>query len=123
MSYYKANRIDTVVSSLVRSSLQEIIERYVKSRTKEELIAELGCTPYQAGSFLNPSNPYFRDLAELCSILSLDIGITVRDLHGQEITIFPDSNFGNTPGELKAAQAIPTASTEPLTTGAWDIED
>ena len=110
MDYIETRLINNVIEGISRATIKEILARYVKAKSPEELSKEIGVTSYQAHSLLDTKQPYFREVAELCCRLGLDLGITIREPGGLETTFYVEENFSNASRSTKeknlAAKAI-----------------
>ena len=95
MSYTQNHQqITKVVDELVRMTIDELVGPSIEKMTNQELIATFGLTEYQVGNFRRGQYSSFRDVAEVCAALGLDVGISIRNAEGEEVTFYPKNNFG-----------------------------
>lgn len=108
------SRVSAVGDSLVRLVLTELRDRYLKGFTAETLMERFGLTKYQADEILSPRTIIFRDVLDLCQLLNLDIGLSVRTIDGRETTFYPGSNF--TEGSTSAKPLVASEAVSPNAT-------
>ena len=117
MSYEKNYaQISRINDSVLGAAASEILETYLAGLSEFDLTKALGMTVYQVQNLRRMQHMTFREIAELCLALGLDVGISIRDPEGQEITFYPQENFGpnsSLPVNPKPAVEAVTASTTP----------
>ena len=90
----RRKRIVDQLAKMLVNYLQEVV---FKGRPTEEIIKRTGLS----SSVL--SVPWFTDVPEICEGAGVDIGLTIRDSKGNEVTLWPLENFSEGFKPRKAA--------------------
>lgn len=80
-------RRKAIAESLARMLLHYLKTRIFPDLTDKELSERTGIASTAI------SVPWFQDIPEICEGAGLDIGLTVRDAKGNEVTFWPPENF------------------------------
>lgn len=108
------SRVTAVGDALTKLVLNELREQHLKGFTVEQLMERFGLSKYQSEEILAPRTILFRDVLDLCQLLNLDIGISVRTLEGRETTFYPGVNF--TEGSTSDKPLVASEAASPTTT-------
>jgi len=92
-----SERRKRIVDHLARMLVQWLNIHAFKDLTVEEMSRRIGLTVSVANV------PWWTDIPEICEAAGLDIGLTVRDAKGNEVTFWPSENFGDKPKVSKVA--------------------
>jgi len=87
---------------LIADHLAKMLVRYLQDQPfKDQTLEEIGQRIGVLSNVLKTA--WWQDIPQICNAASLDIGLTIRDQRGSEVTLWPSENFAEGPKISKAA--------------------
>lgn len=101
-----------IVNQIARMFVDHIQKTIFKDRNRDEALKRIGIS----STIWNC--PFWSDIPEICDGLNLDVGLTIRDHKGHEVTLWPLENFSGDFSPRKSAekkvQSLTQEKIEPL---------
>ncbi len=88
---------------LIADHLAKMLVRYLQDQPfKDQTLEEIGPRIGVLANVLKTA--WWQDIPQICNAASLDIGLTIRDQKGSEVTLWPSDNFAAGPKISKVAE-------------------
>lgn len=82
-----ADRKKRIIDHIAKMLVQHLQQHVFRGAKAEDMARRMG-----VGSSIL-SVPWWQDVPDICEAASLDIGLTIRDQKGNEVTLWPAENF------------------------------